>query len=314
MSVYTRQDLSVMQAWPLERKIRVTQTKILEWHNHYGGNVAVSFSGGKDSLTLLDLARRCFPDMPAVFVDTGLEYPSIREFVKTVPNVRWLRPEMPFNKVIERYGYPVISKEVARRICYARKGSHWAVMSLRGRMKDGTPSKFNQRYMKWAHLVDAPFAISEHCCEVMKLRPFQKYKRETGAKMLVGTMACESMRRQSAYLLTGCNGFHAKDPTSRPLSFWLESDILSYLKLTGIPYASVYGDIVRDGGKWRTTGATRTGCVACLFSVHLEKQPNRFQRMEAENPKLYDYCITKLGCGQVLDYLGVPYRMGGDNG
>lgn len=100
MNAYTRQDLSVMQAWPLERKIRVTQAKIIEWYHHYDGKVAVSFSGGKDSTVLLDLARRAFPDIPAVFVDTGLEYPEIREFVKTVPNVTWLRPEMPFSKVI----------------------------------------------------------------------------------------------------------------------------------------------------------------------------------------------------------------------
>ena len=116
MNAYTRQDLSVMQAWPLERKIRVTQAKIIEWYHHYGGKVAVSFSGGKDSTVLLDLARRAFPDIPAVFVDTGLEYPEIREFVKTVPNVTWLRPEMPFSKVISEYGYPVVSKDVARRI------------------------------------------------------------------------------------------------------------------------------------------------------------------------------------------------------
>ena len=58
MNAYTRQDLSVMQAWPLKRKIRVTQAKIIEWYHHYGGKVAVSFSGGKDSTVLLDLARR----------------------------------------------------------------------------------------------------------------------------------------------------------------------------------------------------------------------------------------------------------------
>ena len=58
MNAYTRQDLSVMQAWPLDRKIRVTQAKIIEWYHHYGGKVAVSFSGGKDSTVLLDLARR----------------------------------------------------------------------------------------------------------------------------------------------------------------------------------------------------------------------------------------------------------------
>ena len=77
MNAYTRQDLSVMQAWPLARKIQVTQTRIMEWYYHYGGNVAVSFSGGKDSTVLLDMARRAFPEIRAVFVDTGLEYPEM---------------------------------------------------------------------------------------------------------------------------------------------------------------------------------------------------------------------------------------------
>ncbi len=47
MNAYTRQDLSVMQAWPLERKIRVTQAKIIEWYHHYGGKVAVSFRAAR---------------------------------------------------------------------------------------------------------------------------------------------------------------------------------------------------------------------------------------------------------------------------
>lgn len=89
---------------------------------------------------LLDLARRAFPDIPAVFVDTGLEYPEIREFVKTVPNVTWLRPEMPFSKVISEYGYPVVSKDVARRVRYAKRGSPWALCHLNGLNADGTPS------------------------------------------------------------------------------------------------------------------------------------------------------------------------------
>ena len=71
---------------------------------------------------LLDLARRAYPDIQAAFVNTGLEYPEIRAFVRTVSNVTWLRPEMPFHKVIETYGYPVISKEVARRIYYDPQG------------------------------------------------------------------------------------------------------------------------------------------------------------------------------------------------
>jgi len=307
MSVYTKQDLSVMQAWSLERKIQVTQTKIIEWYQHYDGKVHVSFSGGKDSTVLIDLVRRVYPDVPAAFVDTGLEYVEIRAFVKTIHNVTWLRPKMPFHKVIKEYGYPVISKEVARRIYYARKGSEWAICNLKGLMKDGTPSKFNQRYVKWAHLVDSPFLISENCCAITKKRPIHAYQKETGLMPIIGTMACESMRRQSAYLDNGCNGFHKKSPSSQPLSFWTEQDILAYLKLTKIPYASVYGDIVEEKGKLTTTGIRRSGCMYCMFGVHLEKGPNRFQRMAQTHPKQYDLCINKLGCGKVLDYIGVPY-------
>ena len=157
MNAYTRQDLCIMQAWSLARKIQVTQTRILEWYMHYGGKVAVSFSGGFDSTVLLDLARRTYPDIRAAFVQTGMEFTEIQDFVDSIPNVTWLYPETPFNKVIKEHGYPVISKEVARRIEYARRGSDWAVKHLQGCMKDGTPSKFNKRYMKWAHLVDAPF-------------------------------------------------------------------------------------------------------------------------------------------------------------
>lgn len=91
---YTMADLKAMQAWSFERKVAVTQTRIIEWYIKNNGQVYISFSGGKDSTVLLDLARRIYPDIPAVFVDTGLEYPEIREFVKTVENVTWLRPEI----------------------------------------------------------------------------------------------------------------------------------------------------------------------------------------------------------------------------
>lgn len=120
---YTPEDLKTMQSWSLERKIQVTQTRLIEWYQKFGGKVYVSFSGGKDSTVLLHIARQLYPDIEAVFVDTGLEYPEIKDFVKTVDNVTWLRPEMNFKKVIETYGYPLISKDVAKQISAARRGT-----------------------------------------------------------------------------------------------------------------------------------------------------------------------------------------------
>ena len=87
----------------------------------------------------------------------------------------------------QRYGYPIVSKEVARRIYYARKGSAWAFQHLAGLNKDGTPSRFNERFMKWRFLLDAPFPISDYCCTVMKKQPIHRFTRQTGAMQIIGT-------------------------------------------------------------------------------------------------------------------------------
>lgn len=313
---HTRQDLQIMQGWSLERKIRVTQTRIMEWYICYGGKVFISFSGGKDSTVLLDLARRAYPDISAIFVDTGLEYPELREFVKTKDNVTWLRPRYPFVQIINKYGYPVISKEVANVIYGARKGQAYRLARLNGTLldKNGNKSQFNCE--NWRYLLDAPFAISDKCCYHMKKAPVFKYERQTNSHAIIGTMACESKLRLQSWMKAGCNGFESSRPTSQPLSFWLEQDILRYLKLTGIPYAPIYGDIAETINKkgspiLTTTGVARSGCMFCMFGVHLEPQPNRFQRMELTHPRQYDFCINKLGCGAVMDFIGVPYRNGG---
>ena len=52
---------------------------------------------------------------------------------------------------------------------------------------------------------------------------------------------------------------------------------------------------------------SRTGCVACGFGVHLEKNPNRFEKMKEEYPKQYDYYFNKLGYKEICDYIGIKY-------
>ncbi len=119
-------DLQTMQALPLSVKILLTQRRIRDWVNEYGEDgVFVSFSGGKDSTVLLTIAREMYPGIKAIYVDTGLEYPEIRDFVRTWDNVEWLKPKLNFKQVIEKYGYPFISKEVSERVYFAQKYLTW---------------------------------------------------------------------------------------------------------------------------------------------------------------------------------------------
>ena len=119
--VHDAQRLKELQALPLYRKIQITQTRIIEWYQHYEGRVYVSFSGGKDSTVLLHIARQIYPNIPAVFANTGLEFGSIQRFVRSWDNVLIVTPKMRFDEVISTYGYPLIGKEVAEAIYYARR-------------------------------------------------------------------------------------------------------------------------------------------------------------------------------------------------
>lgn len=307
---YTSEDLKIMQGWSLEKKIQVTQTRIMEWYIRHEGKVYISFSGGKDSTVLLDLARRIYPDIEAVFVDTGLEYPEIRDFVKTKENVTWLKPKMTFVQVLEKYGYPVISKEVARDVKTATNKP-----SGRTYQKFVRGSEYHKKYgdrwllEKYEYLLKAPFKISNECCNVMKKRPTHSFDKESGKFPIIGTMASESSLRKKNWLNGGCNSFDGKNPSSKPMSFWKEQDVLEYIKRYGIPYCNkIYGDILLENDTLRTEKAQRTGCMFCMFGITSDKAPNRFQRMAITHPKQYDYCINKLGCGEVLDFIGVDYK------
>jgi 3'-phosphoadenosine 5'-phosphosulfate sulfotransferase (PAPS reductase)/FAD synthetase len=137
-------ELKVMQAWPLAKKIQVTQARIIEFYQHFGGNVYVSISGGKDSAVLLDLARRCYPGIEAVYAKTGLDFPEVQKIAINTPNVTVLTPKLYFPEVVQKYGWCYPSKEVAKIIYYARKGSGWACDRLAGINADGTASPWKK--------------------------------------------------------------------------------------------------------------------------------------------------------------------------
>lgn len=115
--------LRQLQALPLTAKITLAEQRIVEWYEHYEGKVCISFSGGKDSTVLVDLVHGIYPEVPLVFSNTGLEYPEIQSFARKM-GAEFVRPKMSFSDVISKYGYPIISKEVAEAIRYSRKVRH----------------------------------------------------------------------------------------------------------------------------------------------------------------------------------------------
>jgi len=302
-------DLAQMQSLPLEMKVLMTKNRIRQWYNEFNGDVYVSISGGKDSQVLAHIVKEMYSDVPLVFVNTGLEWDSVREKGYELAD-EVLRPEIDFVNIIKKYGYPIISKEVAVAISECqrakRKGKEmpeYRIEKLEGRKMNayGTKSQFNME--KYKFLLDAPFRISNKCCDYSKKNPSKKYEKLTNRKPFIGTMAEESRLRRTKWMRAGCNNYNEKRPTSQPLSFWTEQDILKYIKLNNLKIADIYGDIVytdKDGFiydnnffnlymKLQTTKASRTGCVWCLFAITQDR--DKLIRLKENEPKKYDYVM-----------------------
>lgn len=261
------------------------------------GQVYVAFSGGADSTVLLDLVRKLYPDVEAVFCNTGLEYPEVQSFVKTFDNVTTIYPEMSFVDVIKKYGYPLISKEVSDTIHLGRQNIAEGKLTTRVQKLNGTYltsqgklSLFN--CSKYKPLTEVDFIIGGECCDVMKKRPFKRYEKQTGKKAILGVMADDSRLRKTQWMKSGCNAFESKRPKSKPLSIWTTQDILQYIQKYNLPIASVYGEIVENPETHRleTTGCEHTGCIFCGFGAHLETR-SRFLRLKQTHPIQYNFCM-----------------------
>ena len=131
MPKHTITDLHQMQSLPLSAKIQMTQRRIEEWVDRFGEDgVYVSFSGGKDSTVLLDIARKLYPDLKAMFVDVPTQYVELREFVKSFDNVDIVKPKISFMEVCEKYGFPLISKEVSECVSHSKKFLRGGVLRI----------------------------------------------------------------------------------------------------------------------------------------------------------------------------------------
>lgn len=337
-------DFIVKQKQSYEFKIRYAEIRAKEFAdecNRRDLNYHVSV-GGLDSITLYLFLRSIGIYAPGISV-SHLEDISIQKVhkqldIEPLPPLKrpdgtaWSKP-----KVLQEFGFPVLSKETASKIELLQNPSeknatvrHAIITGETGEYggnRKGTRMRLAQKWLNLfggleneAEGVDyqcAPFKVSSKCCYYLKEKPCDDWARDHNSVPYLGLMASEGGRRQKSLMIHGCNYFGASTIRSAPFAIFSRQDILQLALDLDVPVPEIYGEIVRDpDGTLRTTKAQRTGCSMCGFGIHLEQRPHRFDRLYETNPREWDYwmrrCCTdengeKFGWGRVLDYIGIRW-------
>jgi hypothetical protein len=314
-----------------------TECGIRDLNNH----VSV---GGLDSIVLFLFLHSIHIYSPGISVSyledrsiqrvhTALGIEKLQSAVREVDPVtgvkkRWAKPA-----IIQEFGFPVLSKEIAAKIEHLQspteknKTVRHAIITGEtgeyGGFQKNSRMKLSQKWLeKFAGYENeaegvnyqiAPFKVSSKCCYYLKEKPCDDWAKEHNSVPYLGLMASEGGRRAKALRMHGCNYFGASTTRSAPFAIFNRQDILT-LALEMEEYyqahwkefnpdprfhldsivPEIYGKIVRDpDGTLRTTKAQRTGCSMCGFGIHMEKRPHRFDLLREANPKEWEYWMYR---------------------
>lgn len=256
----------------------------------------------------------------------------------TLPRMYFLKPLKPKAAVIQELGFPVLSKEIAGKISLLQNPTpknatvrHAIITGETGEyggFQTNSRMKLSQRWLEKFGGADeegaqlgyeaAPFKVSDRCCYYLKEKPCDDWAKANNSVPYLGLMASEGGRREKSLMMHGCNYFGKNTIRSAPFAIFSRQDILQLAIDLDVPVPEEYGKIVRDAeGTLRTTLAQRTGCTMCGFGIHMEKRPNRFDRLRESNPKEWEFWMRHVcrdedgnwyGWGRVLDYIGVEWE------
>ncbi len=299
--------------------------------------------GGLDSITLFLFLKSIDIEAPGISV-SNLEDISIQKIhkslgIESLPSsmrddgTRWTKA-----KIIQEFGFPVLSKEIAAKIetlanptednTTVRHAIITGETGEYGGWQTNSKMKMSQKWLEkfggYANEEEGvnyqipPFKVSSKCCYYLKEKPCDDWAKEHNSVPFLGLMASEGGRREKSLMLHGCNYFGKTTIRSAPFAIFNRQDILQLALDLKVPIPEIYGEIRRAyNGELYTTGAQRTGCDMCGFGVHIEKRPNRFDKLKERNLKAWEYwmfnCCTdengdKYGWSRVLDYIGVEWR------
>jgi hypothetical protein len=301
--------------------------------------------GGLDSMTLAVFLDSIGIHCPRISV-SYLEDRSIQKIHTQLGVTKLLSAKREDGKrwnkvqVIQQFGFPVLSKEIASKIeqlqnpTEKNKTIRHAIITGEtgeyGGYRKGTRMKLPQCWLERfggyenenenVNYQIAPFKVSSKCCYYLKEKPCDDWAKEHNSVPFLGLMASEGGRRQKSLMINGCNYFGGSVIRSAPFAIFNRQDILQLALELKVPIPEVYGTIEKDEkGMLYTTRAQRTGCSMCGFGIQLErKRPHRFDRLRQDSPKEWEYwmyncCVDdktgeRYGWGRVLDYIGVGWE------
>lgn len=242
---------------PLSGKIRMAH-QVLKTLFKATDKVAVAFSGGKDSLVALHLALQIKPDIPVMFVNTGIEFPESLEYTRQLAT-DW---KLDFHEANAKVNFWRLTEEQGLPVAGRGNTTFMSDLSEKSGVK-----------------------LSNSCCHRMKETPARQFYREHKTEGVVtGLRVSESLMRKMNFADYGALRYSSTYKTliSWPLYAWLDEDITKYIDRYELPWNPIY-----------EMGYKRVGCWACLQDMFYKD--SRLFTLEKEHPNMYKTVQKKFG-------------------
>ena len=290
---------------PYEFKRQYAQIRAREFADECdrrGLNYHVSV-GGLDSIVLyLFLHEICGIDAPGVSAST-LEDKSIQKVHKAIGIINV--PPLKRNdgtlwtkaRVIQEFGFPVISKEVAAKIELLQNPTeknatvrHAIITGETGEYGGWQKNSKMQLKQKWLELFGGyenenegcnygipDFLVSSKCCYYLKEKNCDNWGKEHNSVPYLGLMASEGGRRAKSLRMNGCNYFGASTIRSAPFAIFGRQDILTLAleidELWKHGLREKYRDRLLKEGKITEQFAVPESIIPEIYGT-IEKQPD----------------------------------------